>query len=349
MDPDAKVQPFFQPPKHKTPHIGSHISIDKKKVRILLCQSEIYAYLCQRNHNHPNMDKDLDISILNAYAGTVPPKKKRALQSLFHKMRTLQSMEEIKEFFNRSGVTIRDQYPLMLMHLERITSSEFYSQATAYLASLRTLMEQAADERRRYFGGLCADGMTSGDVQRRNGPLATFRLTNEGHAAGQPAWRMFMQALTGRYIDASDLDGYRSLLGLSDAPLSAPLPFLGSNQQLMLLFSSLCGTLVYDVPKALEGVAAGRWHAVPFIAMEGSRGFKETERGGTPSPHQPRIADPYCQLLSAALLDRNRQPLTPRSLTSAKNLLGNPAKGISLDKARPLLAALIALGALARR
>lgn len=95
------------------------------------------------------MDKDLDISILNAYAGTVPPKKTRELQSLFHKMRELQSMEETKAFFSRYGVTIRYQYPLMLMHLERITSSDFYSQATAYLKELRTLMKQAADERQR--------------------------------------------------------------------------------------------------------------------------------------------------------------------------------------------------------
>ena len=292
------------------------------------------------------MDKELDISILNAYAGTVPPKKTRELQSLFHKMRELQSMEETKAFFSRYGVTIRDQYPLMLMHLERITSSDFYSQATAYLKELRTLMEQAADERQHFFGGMADGGMISGVAHRKSGPLATFLLTNEGRAAGQAAWRIFLQALTGKYIDASDLDGYRSLLGLSDAPLTSPLPFRGSNQQLMLLFSSLCGTLVYDVPKTLEGVPSGRWRAVPFIAMAGSRGFKETERGGTPSPYQPRIADPYCQLLSAALLDRNRQPLSPRSLTSAKNLLGNPSKGISLDRARPLLAALIALGSL---
>lgn len=35
----------------------------------------------------------------------------------------------------------------MLMHLERITSSDFYGEATAYLGTLRSLMEKAADER----------------------------------------------------------------------------------------------------------------------------------------------------------------------------------------------------------
>jgi len=291
------------------------------------------------------MDKDLDKSILSTYAGSAPPKKTRELESLFHKMRTLRSMEEIKTFFNRFGVTIRDQYPLMLMHLERITSSDFYGEATDYLGTLRCLMEKAADERRRFFGGM-AESLTCEAAQRNSGPLTTFRQTNEGRAVGAPAWRLFLQSLTDHYVDPSDLEGYRSLLGLSDAPLTAPLPFRGTNQQLMLLFSSLCGTLVYDVPVALEGVPAGRYHAVPLIAMEGSRGYKASDRGDGIAAFQPRIADPYCQLLAAALLDRNRQPLSPRSLTSAKNLLGNPEKGISLDRARPLLAALITLGAL---
>lgn len=292
------------------------------------------------------MDKELDKSILNTYTSTAPAKKSRELESLFHKMRTLRNMEEVKSFFNLHSVTLRDQYPLMLMHLDRITSSDVYADATDYICTLRTLMEKAADERRRFLGGMAAERMTSGTAQGQNVPLATFILTNEGRAAGATAWRLFLQSLTDKFFDASDLEGYRVLLGLSDAPLTAPLPFLGTNQQLMLLFSSLCGTLVYDVPIALEGVPAGRYRAVPFVAMEGSRGFKETDRDGTLSSHQPRIADPYCQLLSTALLDRNRQPLTPRSLTSAKNLLGNPAKGISLDRVRPILAALITLGAL---
>lgn len=291
------------------------------------------------------MDKDLDTSILNTYAVKAPPKKTRELESLFHKMRTLRSMEEVKSFFNRYGVTLRDQYPLMLMHLERITSCDFYADATDYLVTLSTLMEKAAAERRRFFDGLGAAGMTSDTAHPPGGPLATFRQTNAGRAVGAPAWRIFLNALSPAFLSPSDLDGYRSLLGLSDAPLTAPLPFLGTNQQLMLLFSSLCGTLVYRVPVAIEGVPAGNYRAVPLIAMEGSRGYKASESDGGGS-RQPRIADPYCQTLSAALLDRNRQPLSPRSLTSAKNLLGNAGKGISLDRARPLLAALITLGAL---
>lgn len=292
------------------------------------------------------MVKELDKSILNTYVGTAPPKKTRELESLFHKMRTLRSMEEVKSFFNRFGVTIRNQYPLMLMHLERITSSDFYAEATDYLCTLRTLMEKVADERRHFFLGMSAESMTSGSAPRKTGPLESFRLTNEGRAVGAPAWRIFLQSLTDRYIEPSDLEGYRSLLGLSNAPLTSPLPFLGTNQQLMLLFSSLCGTLVYHVPIALEGVPSGRYRAVPLIAMEGSRGYKGTEHNDLASSHQPRIADPYCQLLAAAFLDRNRRTLSPRSLTSAKNLLSNPEKGISLDRARPLLAALITLEAL---
>ena len=294
------------------------------------------------------MDKGLDKKILDRYADTVPPRKKRELESLFRKMRSLRSMEEIKAFFNRFDVTIRYQYPLMIMQLEHITSSDFYAEAMNYIGTLRSLMERAADERRRFFGEMPDNGMTSGAERRESTPLATFLLTDKGHAAGPTAWRIFFQSLSGRYIENSDIEGYRSLLGLSDAPLTSPLPFRGSNQQLMLLFSSLCGTLVYDVPITLEDVPSGRYRAVPFVAMEGSKGFKGGDDGGDTPHRQPRIADPYCQLLAAALLDRNGQPLSPRSLTSAKNLLGNPSKGIPLDRARPLLASLIALGALAR-
>ena len=221
----------------------------------------------------------------------------------------INDIKHLKQFFNDHEVIPRKQLEVVLLLCERKSDIVYLEALTKYAEKLADLINRNAVTRKMMVP-------EKSDKPRISVPLgkkmATFCLTDAGKKVPSKEWDFFFEELTVQGLVSSDDErGYRSLLGLRKEPLTEPLVFHGNNQQLMFIFAALYGTLVYRSQVNDTPLVAGKTYTfVPLIS---------TPSGGTVTGN--RTTDPYCQTLAAAVLDRHGKPLTPRQLTSAKNML----------------------------
>ncbi len=286
-------------------------------------------------------------------------------------MKEKHSMEEMKAFFREEGITLEDQCDAILCYEPDASDSDLLEELLKHYDDCKRQMEAIEKRRLERMKILRKNYPIPYSTERKTGPYDTFHLTPEAPPADSTLWTVFINSLPASFLPKEEKEPFRSLLGLSEAPLEAPVLLLGSLQQITLLFGTLCGVMSYDVTRNQEGIVPGHYRPHALIALPDSRGTA----GAQSDDRHPRFGDRYCQFIADHVADpramrhadgaarsrahaatpqavaarHHRLPIGDASrITDAKSALLNPSRGTSLAKTAPLLKPLIALGALTR-
>ena len=270
----------------------------------------------------------------------VPPSHPPSDDEILHVFDPFTTLEQFTDYFRKEKIPLRRQRELLEKHVPRMWDLALAQSLSKHKREIVKLLEECDSSASLPPQTRPDSGHTSTPSPSQNAlpapPIRTFCLTPQGRKVSAKSWGLFLDGLCDdNRIAPSEVAGYRILLGLKGGGLESPLHFNGTQQQLMVLFAGLCGTLRYDMP-AGHDFAAGRYDSVPLIAC-------------TPEAEpDDRLHNPYCKYLAAALLDRGNRPLTARKLISAHHMIGHPEKGIKPALIVPTLCRLQALGALRR-
>lgn len=314
------------------------------------------------------------ISELDEVLASLPREKAGQVMAFASMMNEMATYDEMKAFFRDHRMTLEDQSNVILCYLSGTPDHDVADELLKRYDHCLELMESIALRRRAKLKNIRKNNPIPYSAAGKTGPYTTFRLTSQAPPADDIRWTLFVGSLPSRLLPDDEREPFRSLIGLSDKPLEAPVLLSGTLQEAALLFASLCGAMTYDVPRNQEGIAAGHYVSRPFIAVPDSRGLVGLQADGA----RPRLGDSYCQFLADRLADPRamrraaatagsrgqgtvpasaatpeaiipRIPIADASrITDAKSALLTPSKGTSLSKIAPLLKPLIALGALTR-